>query len=70
MTSLDIVKLYEKGYSIDYIVNVYYRDKKKNSNDVVSYLDNRILIIKRDTLKKSDCKHDVEKFIYNYLFGD
>lgn len=70
MNRLDVVKLYEQGYSIDYIINAYYRDKKKNSRDICSYLDNKILIIKRDNVKKLDCRHDVETFLYDYLFGN
>lgn len=29
MDSKEIIKMYEKGYSIDYIVNEYYKKKEK-----------------------------------------
>ena len=68
MKRSDIIELYKKGFSVDFIINAYYRDKKKNSNDICSYFDNKILIIKRNGVKKIDCRNYVENCLYDYLF--
>ena len=68
MDKFDVVDLYKKGFSIDFIINAYYKYKKNNSKDVVSYLNNKILIIKSDGVTKTKCRAFVEQCLYEYLF--
>lgn len=70
MDKFDVIRLYQDGYSINHIIDLYYRFKKQNSRDVCSYLDKKILIINIERIKKEDCRKYIEKILYDYLFNN
>lgn len=70
MDKFDVIKLYQDGFSINYIVDIYYKSKKKCSKSVYNYLNKQILIINVDNVKKEDCRKYIEKIIYDYLFNN
>ena len=50
MKNADIIDLYKKGYSIDYIIDKFYKDKRKN-------------IVNKNDLKKDIVRKEVEEVI-------
>lgn len=65
MDSRDVIELYEKGFSIDYIINEFYRSKKKDNYSFYNF-DNRKVLICFNTVKKKECKGEVYKILYNH----
>lgn len=61
---LNIVELYKKGYSINAIIDIYYR--WKTSNNRPNKKIGNIVILKRKTITKEDSKKKVYEEIYNY----
>lgn len=66
MDSRDVIGLYEKGYSIDYIVNELYRSKKKENYSFYNYNNKKVLICFKD-ITKGQCRGEVYKILYNYI---
>lgn len=65
MPELDIVELYKKGYSIDSIIDTYY--KYKTRNDGANKKIGNCILIKRKSITKDESKKRVYKEIYDYL---
>lgn len=61
----DVVKMYEKGYSIDYIVNDFYKFKTKN--DIQNHRFNGHYIITKKSITIEGARKEVEEIIINYL---
>lgn len=61
----DIVELYKKGYSIDYIIESYYRYKTKY--DLPNIQKNNLIILRKKSISKEDSKKKVYEEIYNYI---
>lgn len=61
-----IIGYYQKGFSIDYIVNKVYKYKNVNNKPIqingVNYYPSK-------TFTKDDCKYLVYKIIYGYLLN-
>lgn len=66
MDSRDVVDLYKKGFSIDYIVNEFYRSKKVENYSFYNFNDKKVLICFKDTTKAA-CKGEVYKILYEYI---
>lgn len=65
MENGQIIELYKKGYSIDYIINEYYKSQVK-SNKLINLQTRRIILIEK-YVNKSDVRGEVYKIIYSYL---
>ena len=65
VAKLDIVDLYKKGYSINSIIDIYY--KWKTRHDEPNEKIGNLIVIKRKTITKEDSKREVYKEIYNYI---
>ena len=65
MESVDIMKLYEQGYSIDYIIKKIYLAKIKE-NKVINARTKKIILIE-NTIPKKDVSGHVYKIIYKNL---
>ncbi len=65
MPKLDIVELYKQGYSIDFIIDTYY--KHKTRNDKPNEKIGNCILIKRKSITKDESKKKVYQEIYNYL---
>ncbi|MBP3255542.1 MAG: hypothetical protein J6M60_03535 [Clostridia bacterium] len=61
MTSSDIVEMYKKGYSINYIVNQWYKWKTKN--DEKNYRSGRNFVVTKKSIKVGQAKKEVEEII-------
>ena len=61
----NIVELYKKGYSIDYIIKSYYKYKTKH--DLPNIQRNNLIILRRKSISKEDSKKKVYEEIYNYI---
>lgn len=60
-----IIKLYEDGYSLEYIINqLYYERKRKNK--IINLEMKKIILITNDYTKKN-AKEDVYKIIYEFV---
>lgn len=66
MNDKDIIKLYEKGYTMKYIGNKYYKEKNKNRKPVII---NGLSFFPEVEMKKSDCILYVSKTIYSYIIN-
>ena len=69
MDKFDIINLYQQGYTVNFIVNAYYKYKKDTSRNIYNVRDKVILIIKKDSIKKEDCRRYVEKVLFDYLYN-
>lgn len=67
MTEKDVVKLYEEGKSIDYIIDKYYKEARKPVKVVNTY-SRSIIYIHNDTIKKSNVRGLIYNIIYNYKY--
>jgi len=61
LTSKDVVEMYRKGYSIDYIIKEFYRYKIRNDIPNHKFKDTYIVT------KKSVTIDDVKKDVYDIL---
>lgn len=60
-----IIKLYEDGYSLEYIINqLYYERKRKNK--IINLEMKKIILITNDYTKKN-AKEEVYKIIYEFV---
>ena len=60
-----IIKLYEDGYSLEYIINQLYYERKKE-NKVINLEMKKIILITNDYTKKN-AKEEVYKIIYEFV---
>ena len=64
MSDEDIIKLYNKGYSVHYITDEYYRLANKNNKPITL---NGVMLFPAKIYNKSYCKTQVLSVIYNHL---
>jgi len=60
-----IIKLYEDGYSLEYIINQLYYERKRE-NKVINLEMKKIILITNDYTKKN-AKEEVYKIIYEFV---
>ena len=60
-----IIKLYKKGYSLEYIINQLYYERKRE-NKVINLEIKKIILITNDYTKKN-AKEEVYKIIYEFV---
>ena len=62
MKSEEVVNLYKRGHSVDYIINQYY--KKVNKKDRIIKLNNRRILFVDEKITKNKCREIVYKILY------
>lgn len=65
MSDNEIVDLYKEGYSIDYIINQLYYEKKRE-NKIINLEMKKIILITNDYSKRN-AKEEVYKIIYEFV---
>lgn len=60
-----IIKLYEDGYSLEYIINQLYYERKRE-NKIINLEMKKIILITNDYTKKN-AKEEVYKIIYKFV---
>lgn len=60
-----IIKLYEEGYSLEYIINQLYYERKRE-NKVINLEMKKIILITNDYTKRN-AKEEVYKIIYEFV---
>lgn len=60
-----IIKLYEDGYSLEYIINQLYYERKRE-NKIINLEMKKIILITNDYTKKN-AKDEVYKIIYEFV---
>lgn len=60
-----IIKLYEDGYSLEYIINQLYYERKRE-NKIINLEMKKIILITNDYTKKN-AKEEVYKIIYEFV---
>lgn len=65
MDKNSIIKLYENGYSLEYIINQLYYERKKE-NKIINFEMKKIILITNDYTKKN-AKEEVYKIIYDFV---
>lgn len=62
---INVVDMYKKGYSIDYIINEYYKFKTRydNPNKKIGNL----VFINKKSITKEDSKKEVYEEIFNFV---
>lgn len=68
MTSKDVVEMYKKGYSIDYIVDTFYKFKTKD--DIPNHKINDTFIVTKKSITKDKAKNDVENTILKFALSN
>lgn len=63
LDSKDVIDLYKRGYSIDYIINKFYR-LEKQENKVINLNMRKIIMITNNVTKEN-----MRTKIYNILYG-
>lgn len=66
MDSNEIIVLYKKGHSIEYIINEYYKKKKKDTIKIINCPNGRKIIVSNNITKKG-CKGEVYQILYKYV---
>lgn len=66
MDSSEIVVLYKKGYSIEYIINEYYQKKKRGTIKIINCPNGRKIIL-NENITKEKCKGEVYQILYNHI---
>lgn len=65
MEEKEIIDLYKKGFSLDYIINKLYYIKKRE-NKIINLEMKKIILITNDFTKRN-AKEEVYKIIYKYV---
>lgn len=65
MNRNDIIEMYKKGYSVDYIVKEYYNFKTKH--DIKNHSFNNVFIITKKSISMEKAREDIQKTIVDYL---
>jgi|GEM_PF-4420637 hypothetical protein len=60
-----IIKLYKEGYSLEYIINQLYYERKRE-NKIINLEMKKIILITNDYTKKN-AKEEVYKIIYEFV---
>lgn len=60
-----IIKLYKEGYSLEYIINQLYYERKRE-NKVINLEMKKIILITNDYTKKN-AKEEVYKIVYEFV---
>lgn len=60
-----IIKLYKEGYSLEYIIDQLYYERKRE-NKVINLEMKKIILITNDYTKKN-AKEEVYKIIYEFV---
>lgn len=60
-----IIKLYEDGYSLEYIINQLYYERKRE-NKIINLEMKKIILITNDYTKKN-AREEVYKIIYEFV---
>lgn len=60
-----IIKLYKEGYSLEYIINQLYYERKRE-NKVINLEMKKIILITNDYTKKN-AKEEVYRIIYEFV---
>lgn len=68
MTSKDVVEMYKKGFSIDYIVDTLYNYKTKN--DIPNHKFKNTFIITKKSCSKEQARKDVENTILKFAVSN
>lgn len=68
LTKGNIIEMYKKGYSIDYIVKCYYREKTKY--DIQNYFINDTFIVTKKTTTIEHVKKEVEDIILKFALSN
>lgn len=66
MDDKQIIDLYNKGFSINYISRMYYKYKNRNKKPI--FIDG-IKLVPVNIYNISDCKLYVNKLIYSYILN-
>ena len=67
MSRKDVVRLYQEGYSVSYIVKEYYRYRTRN--DVPSHYFNGNFINTRKSISMQQATKEVFEILLDYLNG-
>ena len=62
MDRIDVLNMYKKGYSIEYIINKFYNTEKAK-NKLINTTNKKIIII-NTPIKRSEVKGQVYRIIY------
>ena len=65
MNKKDVIELYKQGYSVSYIIDLYYSEKTKF--DIPNHRYNSVYIIPDKSIVKTQAREEVESSILNYL---
>ena len=68
MTRKDIVEMYKKGYSIDYIIKYYYTEKTKF--DIPNHKFKNTFIITKKSCTMEGAKKEVENTIMEFAVSN
>ena len=68
MTSKDVVEMYKKGFSIDYIVKEFYRYKTRN--DIPNHKFRNTYIITKKSVDKESVKQGVYEIILKFAVSN
>lgn len=66
MDSSEVIVLYKKGHSIEYIINEYYNKKKKGTIRIINCPNGRKIIM-NDNITKEGCKGEVYQILYKHI---
>lgn len=67
LDSKDVIDLYKQGYSIDYIINKFYRLEKRE-NKVINLKMRKIIMI-TNNVTKENMRTKIYNILYGYLKG-
>lgn len=65
MTDNDIINLYDRGNSIEFIANIYYR--YRNSNIRENYYENDRYIVTKKNITKDEARYYVSNVILKHI---
>lgn len=68
MTSKDVVDMYKKGYSIDFIVDTFYNYKTKN--DMPNHKFKNTFIITNKSTTKNNVRKEVEDLLFKFALSN
>lgn len=68
MTRKEIVEMYKKGYSIDYIINYFYKEKTKF--DIPNHKFKNTFIITKKSCTLDNARKEVENTILEFAVSN
>jgi len=66
MNNIEVIKLYNEGHSIDYIINEYYKKKKRGTIKIINCPNGRKIIL-NENITKENCKGEVYQILYKHI---